>query len=121
MPDTIRSKSINISKYNLTHDILGEDNVVNIITCYSDEGFKVGDLVFYQKGQVPASKMFPNISIKPYYYFLLNVEIDRFQDIIATLRYEKPLTISLHWETNNVITHGAISANSESIGEQEGV
>jgi hypothetical protein len=51
----------------------------------------VGEIAFYPKGQVPASKMYLN-------RFNLNYKIDRYPKIIETLRYEKPVNVQVFWD-----------------------
>ena len=53
--------------------------------------------------------------------FYLNYDMDRYQDIIETLRYEKPVYVFIMLDTGNVITTGWVSTSREEpVGEQEG-
>ena len=70
---------------------------------------------FYQNGHVPASEM-----VGAGNWFYLNYDIDRYQEIIGTLRYEKPIYIDVYWDANNVLTGAYINTSQEPIGEQEG-
>jgi hypothetical protein len=107
------NKSISIDKYALYHSACG-NLATNYIVCYN-AGSVQGQICFYPKGQVLAS------TVSSTGFFSLGYEIDRFHDIITTLRYEKPIYIILFWDANNVITTGYVSTSLEPIGEQEGV
>ena len=63
---------------------------VNWILCFS-EGSIAGTIKFFPKGQVSkstvgSSQLFPLL-------FYLNYEIDRYQEIIETFRFVKPIYI----------------------------
>jgi hypothetical protein len=110
-------KKINIDQYIIFHNTHNTGSNLIRIACSSggpSASLLVGLIDFYPKGQVPASKMELN-------RFILNYEIDRYQEIIETLRYEKPIYVHASFDANNIITVGVISTNSEPIGEQEGV
>lgn len=108
-----RKKSIEIDKYAIYHSAYG-NAATDYILCYN-AGSVQGEICFYPQGLVPASSVTSNG------YFSLSYETGRFQDIITTLRYEKPIYVALFWDENNVITTAYISTSQEPIGEQEGV
>jgi hypothetical protein len=75
----------------------------------------VGYIGFWQKDQIPLSMLGNNDR------FYLNYEVDRYQEIIETLRYEKPVYLYLGWDsTSKLIIYGYIGSDIEPIGEQEG-
>jgi hypothetical protein len=112
------NKEINIDQYFIMHiarNTIG-NGLIRIVCSSGGPSVSrfVGLIDFYPKGQVPASRMDQNT-------FILNYEVDRYQEIIETLRYEKPIHVNVTWDANNIITQGIISTNPEPIGEQEGV
>jgi hypothetical protein len=110
-------KIISIDKYILIHYAACGYIYINNILCYSG-GSPVGYIRFYPKGQVPASKV---AELAPgWFRFFLNYEIDRYPEIIETLRYEKPVSAYVNWDEDNVVTYGYIGTDTEPIGEQEG-
>jgi hypothetical protein len=111
------SKDIKIEEYVLMHS-LNKAGSINCIACFN-KGSNIGDIDFYRKGEVPVSKILVNNEKR--FVFHLYCEIDRFQDIITTLRYEKPLDIFLSWDSNNNVIDAVISTAHEPTGEQEGV
>jgi len=123
------NKQIYIDKYALAHFARGWGNAMNVIRCYSlqpgtDEIRPqrlqyVGDIGFYPRGQVPGSDWIGSDStiVRT---FRLNYEIDRYPDIIETLRYEKPVFLYLSWNVEGSFTLAYISTSVEPIGEQEG-
>ena len=75
----------------------------------------MGHIRFFPKGQVPAS----NMDLGE--YFFLNYEISRYQEIIETFRYEKPVYVNVIWNANSWnISQGYVTTNPEPVGEQEG-
>lgn len=78
-------------------------------------GSILGTITFWPRGQVPQSR------VNPSGQFFLNYEIDRYPEIISTLRYEKPISVYVVWDANNFVTQGHVSAVGENVGEQEGV
>jgi hypothetical protein len=111
------SKDIKIEEYVLMHS-LNKAGSINSIACFN-KGINIGNIDFYRKGEAPVSKIILNNEKR--FQFHLCCEIDRFQDIISTLRYEKPLDIFLGWDSNNDVVDAVISTAHEPIGEQEGV
>ena len=110
----VNYKSTTIDKFDLMHNVCGWGGVINFIRLYSGKS-QVGSISFYPKGQVPASKVDSTLK------FTLNYEIDRYQDIIETLRYEKPIGIFVNWNLEtNIIFQGYIGTGEEAVGEQEG-
>jgi hypothetical protein len=108
-------KSISIDKYDLTHIAKGATATTAPIQigCYCG-GSNVGIILFFPKGQVSNSYISES-------WFKLSFEIDRYQEIIETLRYEKPIIVYFSWDSNNNINMAYIGTNPEPIGEQEGV
>jgi hypothetical protein len=105
------NKSVSLDKYVIFCFACGYD-YINHISCFS-EGSLAGFLDFYPRGKVPASRMSGDT-------FCLNYEIDRYQDIIEMLRYEKPIYVSVSWNESNAIVKGHVTTSREPIGEQEG-
>jgi|WetSurSiteA1Bulk_404760.scaffolds.fasta_scaffold76453_2 hypothetical protein len=104
---------IKIDSYQVVHPAYS-DYGLNWIKCFSGESF-VGTVNFHPKDKVPKSAVYSSPLL-----FLLEYEIDRYQDIIETFRYEKPIFIWIYWDENNIVTSAYISTTSEPIGEQEG-
>ena len=89
---------------------------LNEIHCHTKEQGLVGTLRFYPRGKVPRSVL------KNPPLFDLNFDIERYQEIIETLRYEKPIKVYVEWDANNTVTNGYLATpEAEPIGEQEGV
>jgi hypothetical protein len=82
------------------------------INCYQANS-RVGLLRFFRDGAtMPANKVLSDGSLALYY------EMSRFNDVITTLRFEKPLMLVVNSDTG----FGYIcSATLEPVGEQEGV
>lgn len=111
-------KNMNIDQYNIHHLIAPNPSSNSLIRIMCSSGapsasLLVGEIAFYPKGLVPASKMYLN-------RFILNYEIDRYLEIIDTLRYEKPVYVSVNWDANYIIYNGMVTTSTEPIGEQEG-
>jgi hypothetical protein len=114
------NKNRNVDRYEIQHNLIPNQSrpLISILCFFSgdpDPNIPVGVIEFYPKGQVPASKVHFNDR------FDLNYEIDRYPEIIETLRYEKPINLYADWDAKNVIVAGYVGTNSEPIGEQEGV
>jgi hypothetical protein len=105
-------KTFCVDRYKIEHFAIG-DKQVNRISCECGES-GAGVINFYKNGQIPQSTMGCSK------HFSLNYENDRYQEIIETLRYEKPVCIIVAWDVKNIITTGYITTNLEPIGEQEG-
>jgi hypothetical protein len=81
------------------------------ITC-SEGTTNRATLYFYRTGvTIPPSKMNTNGTI------LLRFPEARFSEIIATLREEKPLSVTF----SDILGSGWISTSAEPIGDEEGV
>jgi hypothetical protein len=97
-------KSISIDKYRLIHCFHGgAGGILAYIWCNPDSS--AGIISFYPKGQVPASNVVIKIlggKLFDLVFFYLNCEIDRYQEIIETIRYEKPVYAHVYWDANNV-------------------
>jgi hypothetical protein len=111
------SKIIIVDKYHLTHNVTGV-RTLNYILLYADESH-VGQISFLPKDEaLPASR----VSAAPNSYFYLYCYIDRYQEIIETLRYEKPIRVSVYWDDEDHVTSSNLSTYSgEPVGEQEGL
>lgn len=85
-----------------------------------NKGVLVGILYFYENEILEKA-----ISVKKPEYFVMNFEIGRFDEIINTLRYEKPIYVYFDYnQADNKILWGCIRTDPnhpEAIGEQEGV
>lgn len=77
-----------------------------VITCFSEEK-TVGFISFYE-GNVPAPEILPHGVMK------LTFHKDRIREIMETIRFEKPLFISV------VDGKSVLSTVREPVGEQEG-
>jgi len=78
-----------------------------VITCFNEEK-TVGFISFYD-GEVPQPEILPHGVMKLTFHF------NRVREIIDTIRYEKPLHISI------VDNKSIISTVREPVGEQEGL
>lgn len=78
-----------------------------VITCFMEDK-TVGYINFYDGG-VPDPEVLPNGVMKLCFHF------SRLGEIINTIRYEKPLFISLYGKKS------VLSTVKEPVGEQEGV
>jgi hypothetical protein len=128
-----RGKTISIDNYVVTHVACGGERIdneirqfyeanemnrkisINHIECYSrgDPAGKVaGSITFFPKGQIPVSRMYGDDCSG--WVFALFYELDRYKDIIDTLRYEKSVYVYVEWDENGVINHGWLS-NSTSL------
>jgi hypothetical protein len=115
------NKQISIDRYALEHLACGRRDPATVITCYYlDPNPKklrsVGQIRFYGD-RVPLSA-YDTSGIVPYFY--LNYKIDRYQEIIETLRYEKPIFVSISWDVEGKITSASMNTIKELVGEQEG-
>lgn len=111
------NKQIQIQAYSIRH-ITRPINYVPLlaeIILTAAGGSVLGVVCFYPEGKVPPSTI--PASGQPY----LNFDIARLNEIIATLRYEKPIYLTAIWDANNYITHAEIGTSVEPVGEQEGV
>ncbi len=101
-------------EYGVNHFATGMP-FVNQIYCYDEETL-LGYLSFYPKDQVPLSK----VTFTPDMKFFLNYEVERYQEIIETFRYEKPIQGYVSWNEENIVTMGLVGTCDEPVGEQEG-
>ncbi|MCJ7443150.1 MAG: hypothetical protein MUO26_01225 [Methanotrichaceae archaeon] len=117
-------QNIQIDQYHLIHYLRGGAGFggteLAVIRCYSErERVYQGSIYFYSKDKVPKSS---GTIGQNYFYFALNFEIERYQEIIETLRYEKPLFVDVVWDANKFIIEGNLGTTTgEPIGEQEGI
>ena len=115
---------ISVDKYAIIHQIvLNADRTksyINTIACYF-QGNKIGEIGFY-KNQIPDSYVSYSTSTpsSPFRFHLF-YELDRYQDIIETFRYEKPIKVSFNSDKiNTPLLMANVSTSEEPIGEQEG-
>ena len=80
-----------------------------VVNCYSGSSYK-GSLYFYKDGVTP-----PASSKSASGYLYLRFNQNQFNDIITTLREEKPLTMGF----NDVNLWGWVSTSQEPVGEEE--
>ena len=111
--------TISIDKYAVFHTACGTHVAINYIVCFSG-GSEVGQIQFYPIGKSIQSKVYISSSGGVGYFWII-CEINRYQDIIETLRYEKTIYIHLDWDINYNISWGTVSTSQEPISEQEGV
>ncbi len=82
------------------------------ISCFNAAGATVGMIQFFPDTAIELKNQY--VGGIP----VLNVPLSRFNDVITTLRYEKPLRINLN--TDNAFGYVS-TATQEPTGEQEGV
>ena len=80
-----------------------------LIECFK-EGVLVGRMVFFKEGHIPPNK---NYGSGPSIHYSL----DRFDDVITTLRHEKPLFLFLNLDT---LSGMLATSELEPTGEEEG-
>jgi len=112
------NKVMQVDKYYLSHNLYGDIPYMNRIYCFSGE-IPFGAINFYKKGLAPKSKVSFLIT-GDFQEFELNCENDRYQEIIETFRYEKPLYMVVIWDRNNMLTGATVTTFAEPVGEQEG-
>lgn len=95
------------NKYKISYYTGNSGLIAAIINLYSDS-VRVGTINFYKEGEILGTNSSGD-SIRVY------TQIERFNDIVTILRYEKPLYINFVEET----LAGFISTGSEDAGEQE--
>ena len=78
-----------------------------MITCFN-EGKTVGFISFYDGTPLPPPEILTHGVMKVYFHY------DRAMEIINTIRYEKPLFLSVYEDK------GVLSTVREPVGEQEG-
>jgi hypothetical protein len=111
-------KVMQVDKYYLSHSLYGDLPYMNRIDCYSG-GIPFVSINSYKKGLAPKSKVSFFIT-GDFQEFELNCENDRYQEIIETFRYEKPLYMGVIWDRNSMLTRATVSTSAEPVGEQEG-
>ena len=77
-----------------------------VITCFYEE--KTVSYINFYEGDVPAPEILPHSLMK------LTYPMSRYSELITTLRYEKPLYISIYEDKS------VLSTVREPVGEQEG-
>lgn len=77
-----------------------------VITCFM--GDRTVGFIKFVDGTTPDAELLPNGSLQLYFAF------NRLNEIINTIRYEKPLYLSIYG------TKGVLSTVHEPVGEQEG-
>ena len=77
-----------------------------VITCFM--GDRTVGFIKFVDGETPDAELLPNGSLQLYFAF------SRLNEIINTIRYEKPLFISIYGDK------GVLSTVHEPVGEQEG-
>jgi len=66
--------------------------------------------------------LMPLVGIIRSWWIYLYCYTDRYQEIIETLRYEKPIRVSVYWDDEDHVTSSNLSTYSgEPVGEQEGL
>ncbi|VVB71522.1 Uncharacterised protein [uncultured archaeon] len=123
MPDSY--KQISIDKYTVSHNLFPKASSIagkvlfrNYISLYSS-GSYVGYIGFWPDDP---EDIFPKSKVETVspFKFSLFYYFARYQDIIDTLRYEKPITVSISWDADNNIKSASIYTGTEPVGEQEG-
>jgi hypothetical protein len=102
-------------EYRLKYGQSETDETAALLACYKDSAL-VGLIQFVrEEREVSAHKLVredPESQEIP----LLRFSISRFNDVITTMRYEKPLYIEIDDET----LYGGIRTTMEPVGEEEG-
>jgi|WetSurSiteA1Bulk_404760.scaffolds.fasta_scaffold09263_6 hypothetical protein len=112
-------KAVQFNAYQIKHCIFGQSDLVSIIECLiMDEKTKtitdlVGYINFYKKGKVRGKSTVDEIG-----RFTLNCEIDRYPDIIKTLRSRNMMNLSanIRWDQNRNIILGYIRVIERTTG-----
>ena len=94
----------------------GEDGTLASIICYKESDI-VGYVNFYLEGHVPESKLETLGTGSTKEFIMLRFAIDRINEILDTLRQEKPIHIGV----NPSYKVGWVGTGAEPIGEEEGV
>lgn len=108
-------KSVTVYSYLLNHypqkDVTTDETAIGI-SCY-DSGQKfIGAIRFYPKDRVLSSTVTSDFN------FLMNYDIDRFQDIYASIRNEKPINVLYVWDDSTLlIISGQIQAGKGQPGQ----
>ena len=102
-------------EYRLKYGDTETDRTAALLACYKDSSL-VGLIQFVKEGMevkrheaVRENEEAPEIP-------LIRFPISRFDDVITTLRYEKPLFIEIDTETG----YGGVRTTMEPVGEDEG-
>ena len=110
----------NIDQYLVRHygrqSGIGEDDTLANIICYKGSDI-VGYINFYLEGHVPESKLETLGTGAPKQFIMLRFAIDRIDEILNTLRQEKPIHIAV--DPGQKI--GWVGTGAEPIGEEEAV
>lgn len=99
-------RSTEFDTYIIYHEHQPDSNVMAVITCFL-ENITVGYIEFV-KGNVPDPEILPNGTMRLFFPY------ERYSNIINTIRYEKPLFISIYGKKC------VVSTVKEPVGEQEG-
>ncbi len=102
-------------EYRLKYGHSGVDDTAAILACYKDSSL-VGLIQFVKEDSDVAGHKAVRESPDAPEIPLLRFSISRFENIITTLRYEKPLFI----EIDTDIGYGGIRTTLEPVGEEEG-
>ncbi|WP_158860083.1 hypothetical protein [Lunatibacter salilacus] len=101
----------------------GNDGRVALLSCYIDNSF-VGRIDFFPEGTTLTKDYLwhPN----PFgEYIVLHMPMSRFESVINTVRYEKPLILYISVNRGNgASTQGSgylATSEKEPVGEQEGI
>ena len=94
----------------------GEDDTLANIICYKNSEI-VGYINFYLDGHVPESKLETSGTGSTNEFIMLRFPVDRINEILDTLRQEKPVHIAV----NPIYKIGWVGTGDEPIGEEEGV
>lgn len=96
----------------------GESQPVANITCFHQSDV-VGFINFYLEGNVPESKLGDSRPGPFEEAIMVNFAIDRIDEILDTLRQEKPIDIAVDLDPGGNV--GWVATKEEPIGEEEGV
>jgi hypothetical protein len=94
----------------------GENDTLANIICYKNYDI-VGYINFYLERHVPESKLETFATGSPKQFIMLRFAIDRIDEILDTLRQEKPIHIAV--DSSQKV--GWVGTGAEPIGEEEGV
>lgn len=94
------------NNYIIYHQVKRGAHELVTINCFMDN--ETAGYIHFWEGDVPDSEVLSNKILQ------LNFSMDRYNEIITTIRYEKPLWLSISEGK------GMISTIKEPVGEQEG-
>jgi hypothetical protein len=112
---TVANIRFEFDEYRLKYGHSETDETAALLACYKNSVL-VGLVQFVKEGVDASSHKLVREDADAPEIPLLRFSILRFNDVITTMRYEKPLYIEFDDET----LHGGIRTTMEPVGEEEG-